>query len=79
MDYLSESLKLHYELRGKLEIQPRAGVSNKDELSLAYTPGVAAACLEIKDDVSKSYDLPLEHRRRSHGRHRGAWSRGYRS
>ena len=54
MDYLSESLKLHYELRGKLEIQPRAGVSNKDELSLAYTPGVAAACLEIKDDVSKS-------------------------
>ena len=57
MDYLSESLKLHYELRGKLEIQPRAGVSNKDELSLAYTPGVAAACLEIKDDVSKSYDL----------------------
>ena len=57
MDYLSESLKLHYELRGKLEIQPRAGGSNKDELSLAYTPGVAAACLEIKDDVSKSYDL----------------------
>ena len=57
MDYLSESLKLHYKLRGKLEIQPRAGVSNKDELSLAYTPGVAAACLEIKDDVSKSYDL----------------------
>ena len=57
MDYLSESLKLHYELRGKLEIQPRAGVGNKDELSLAYTPGVAAACLEIKDDVSKSYDL----------------------
>ena len=57
MDYLSESLKLHYELRGKLEIQPRAGVSNKDELSLAYPPGVAAACLEIKDDVSKSYDL----------------------
>ena len=57
MDYLSESLKLHYELRGKLEIQPRAGVSNKDELSLAYTPGAAAACLEIKDDVSKSYDL----------------------
>ena len=57
MDYLSESLKLHYKLRGKLEIKPRAGVGNKDELSLAYTPGVAAACLEIKDDVSKSYDL----------------------
>ena len=57
MDYLKESLKMHYDLKGKLEVTPRAGVSNKDELSLAYTPGVAAACLEIQKDTSKSYDL----------------------
>ena len=57
MDYLKESLKMHYDLKGKLEVTPRAGVSNKDELSLAYTPGVAAACLEIQKDNSKSYDL----------------------
>ena len=57
MDYLKESLKMHYDLKGKLEVTPRAGVSNKDELSLAYTPGVAAACLEIQKDNSKSYEL----------------------
>lgn len=57
MDYLKESLKMHYDLKGKLEVTPRASVSNKDELSLAYTPGVAAACLEIQKDNSKSYDL----------------------
>ncbi|NCB64165.1 MAG: NADP-dependent malic enzyme [Clostridia bacterium] len=57
MDYAKESLKLHYALRGKLEITPRAPVNDKDSLSLAYTPGVAEPCLEIQKDVSKSYDL----------------------
>lgn len=57
MDYQKEALKLHYELRGKLEVTPRAKTDTKDDLSLAYTPGVAAPCLEIQRDVSKSYDL----------------------
>ena len=57
MDYLSESLKLHYKLKGKIEINARAGVGNKEELSLAYTPGVASACLEIQKDTSKSFEL----------------------
>ena len=52
-----ESLKLHYELRGKLEITPRAAVDSKEALSLAYTPGVAQPCLEIQKDVSKSFEL----------------------
>lgn len=57
MDYASESLRLHYQLRGKLEITPRAPVSNRQELSLAYTPGVAQPCLEIAKDINKSYEL----------------------
>lgn len=57
MDYSKESLKLHYDLKGKLEIKTRAEVNSKDALSLAYTPGVAAPCLAIKDDISKSYEL----------------------
>ncbi len=57
MDYASESLKLHYELKGKLEITPRTDVSSKEALALAYTPGVAQPCLEIQKDVDKSYDL----------------------
>ena len=57
MDYLKESLKLHYEWKGKLEISSRTTASNKQELSLAYTPGVAAPCLEIQKDVNKSYEL----------------------
>lgn len=56
-DYASRSLALHFELKGKLEITPRAPVTNKEELSLAYTPGVAQPCLEIQKDVSKSYEL----------------------
>ena len=55
MDYAKESLKMHYELRGKLEMTSRAAVDTKDALSLAYTPGVAAPCLEIQKDISKSY------------------------
>lgn len=57
MDYMKESLKQHYQWKGKLEITPRASVDNKEALSLAYTPGVAQPCLEIQKDVNKSYEL----------------------
>lgn len=57
MDYSKESVRLHYEWKGKLEVTPRAAVTTKDELSLAYTPGVAAPCLEIQKDINKSFDL----------------------
>ena len=57
MDYSSRSLKLHEELRGKIEISLRTRVDSAEALSLAYTPGVAAPCLEIQKDVSKSYEL----------------------
>ena len=57
MDYAAESLKLHYQWKGKIEVTPRAEVNNKDALSLAYTPGVAQPCLEIQKDVNKSYEL----------------------
>lgn len=57
MDYGKESLKLHYDLKGKIEITSRAAVDSREALSLAYTPGVAAPCLEIQKDVNKSYEL----------------------
>ena len=57
MDYMKESLKLHYDLKGKIEVTPRAPVDSRESLSLAYTPGVAQPCLEIQKDVSKSYEL----------------------
>ena len=57
MDYAKESLRLHSEWRGKLEVTPRAQVDSKEALSLAYTPGVAQPCLEIQKDINKSYDL----------------------
>ena len=57
MDYAKESLKMHYEWKGKLEVTPRAAVDSKEALSLAYTPGVAQPCLEIQKDVNKSYEL----------------------
>lgn len=57
MDYAKESLKMHYELKGKIEVTPRAEVNSKEALSLAYTPGVAQPCLEIQKDINKSYDL----------------------
>ena len=57
MDYAKESLKMHYDLKGKIEVVSRAKVDSKDALSLAYTPGVAQPCLEIQKDVNKSYDL----------------------
>ena len=57
MDYAKESLRLHYEWKGKLEVTARASVDSKDALSLAYTPGVAEPCLEIQKDINKSYEL----------------------
>lgn len=57
MDYAKKSLEMHYELKGKIEIAPRAKADTREALSLAYTPGVAAPCLEIQKDVNKSYEL----------------------
>lgn len=57
MDYAKESLKLHYELKGKIEIAARTKANDRRSLSLAYTPGVAEPCLEIQKDVNKSYEL----------------------
>ena len=57
MDYAKESLKLHKEWKGKIEVVTTVPVETKDDLSLAYTPGVAQPCLEIQKDVDKSYEL----------------------
>ena len=57
MDYAKESLRLHEEWKGKIEVVATVPVETKDDLSLAYTPGVAQPCLEIQKDVEKSYDL----------------------
>ena len=57
MDYAKESLKKHQEWKGKIEVVAVPPVKTKDDLSLAYTPGVAQPCLEIQKDVEKSYDL----------------------
>ena len=57
MDYAEESLRLHYEWRGKLETVPKMEVGSREALSLAYTPGVARPCLEIQKDPAKSYEL----------------------
>lgn len=56
-DYAAESLKLHYERKGKITVEPNVPVETSDDLSLAYTPGVAQPCLEIQKDVSKSFEL----------------------
>ena len=61
MDYLAASLKLHEAWKGKIEIAATVPVENKEDLSLAYTPGVAQPCLEIQKDVRKSYDLTRRH------------------
>ena len=61
MDYAKESLRLHGEWGGKIEVVAKVPVSTKDELSLAYTPGVAQPCLEIQKDVDKSYELTRRH------------------
>ena len=57
MDYAAESLKRHYQWRGKLDTVPKMEVKDREALSLAYTPGVAQPCLEIQKDINKSYEL----------------------
>ena len=57
MNYREESLKKHYEWRGKIEVNGRVEINGREDLSLAYTPGVAEPCLEIQKDESKSFDL----------------------
>ena len=57
MNYAEESLRLHGEWKGKIEVVSRVPVRNRDDLSLAYTPGVAQPCLEIQKDYDKSFTL----------------------
>lgn len=61
MDYAKESLKKHSEWKGKIEVISRVPVSTKEDLALAYTPGVAQPCLEIQEDLDKSYELTRRH------------------
>ena len=61
MNYAEESLRLHGEWKGKIEVVSRVPVKDKEDLSLAYTPGVAQPCLEIQKDVNKSYELTRRH------------------
>ena len=61
MDYAKESLKLHEQWKGKIEVVCAVPCQTKDDLSLAYTPGVAEPCLEIQKDVLRSYDLTRRH------------------
>ena len=61
MDYAKESLRLHGEWKGKIEVISKVPVATKEDLSLAYTPGVAQPCLEINKDVNKSYELTRRH------------------
>ena len=61
MDYAKESLRLHGEWKGKIEVVATVPADNKEALSLAYTPGVAQPCLEIQKDIEKSYELTRRH------------------
>ncbi len=61
MDIRAESLKKHAEWKGKIEVVSKTRIKNKEELSLAYTPGVAEPCLEINKDINKSYELTRRH------------------
>ena len=61
MDYAKESLRLHGEWKGKIEVIATVPVESKEDLSLAYTPGVAQPCLEIEKDIDKSYELTRRH------------------
>ena len=67
MDYAKESLRLHEQWKGKIEVITTVPVESKEDLSLAYTPGVAQPCLEIQKDINKSYELT---RRAGPGGHR---------
>ncbi|MCD8357891.1 MAG: NAD-dependent malic enzyme, partial [Oscillospiraceae bacterium] len=61
MDYAKEALRLHREWKGKIEVISTVPVNNADDLSLAYTPGVAQPCLEIQKDIDQSYELTRRH------------------
>ncbi len=61
MDYAKEALRLHREWKGKIEVVSTVKTDTKDDLSLAYTPGVAEPCLEIQKDISQSYELTRRH------------------
>ncbi len=61
MNYAEESLKLHAQWKGKIEVVSRVPVKTREDLSLAYTPGVAEPCLEIQKDISRSYELTRRH------------------
>ena len=61
MDYAKESLKKHAQWGGKIEVIATVPVSTREDLSLAYTPGVAQPCLEIQKDINKSYELTRRH------------------
>ena len=61
MDYAKEALRLHREWKGKIEVVATVPAGNKEELSGAYTPGVAQPCLEIQKDPSQSYELTRRH------------------
>lgn len=61
MDYAKEALRLHKEWKGKIEVTARVPAASREDLSVAYTPGVAAPCLEIQKDVEKSYELTRRH------------------
>ena len=61
MDYAEESLQRHREWRGKIEVVPRVATETKTDLSVAYTPGVAAPCLAIQEDTAQSYELTRRH------------------
>ena len=61
MDYAKESQKLHEQWKGKIEVIATVPVESKDDLSLAYTPGVAQPCLEIQKDIEKSYEIGRAH------------------
>ena len=61
MNYAEESLKCHGEWKGKLEVISKVPVKTREDMSLAYTPGVAEPCLAIQKDVNKSYELTRRH------------------
>ena len=61
MDYAKESLRLHEQWQGKIEVVATVPVKDREDLSLAYTPGVAQPCLEIQKDIDKSYTLTRRH------------------
>ena len=61
MDYAKESLRLHQQWKGKIEVVATVPMKTREDLSLAYTPGVAQPCIEIKNDINKSYDLTRRH------------------